>query len=109
MKRRSWFKRQSLISFLMVIGIALVVASCATQPGSQNATPPGFFSGLLHGFLMPFSFIGSFVTDGRIYAYPNSGRSYDFGYLIGAFYLFGEIGYRLALNEVARERERGES
>jgi hypothetical protein len=109
MRRRSWFKRKSLISFLMVIGIALVVASCATQPGSRNDTPPGFLLGLLHGFLMPFSFIGSFVTDARIYAYPNSGGSYDFGYLIGAFYFLGGIGYRIGLNEATRERKGGES
>jgi hypothetical protein len=36
--------------------------------------------GLLHGFLMMFSFIGSLFTDVRIDAFPNSGGWYDFAF-----------------------------
>ncbi len=109
MKGRSWFKRKSLINFLMIIGIGLVVASCATQSSSQSATPPGFFSGFLHGFLIPFSFIGSFVTDGRIYACLNSGRWYDFGYLLGAYSLFGSITYSTGFRDGKAGTRGGES
>ncbi|HEX6770902.1 MAG TPA: hypothetical protein VF126_02670 [Acidobacteriaceae bacterium] len=38
----------------------------------------------MHGFLILFSFMGSFITDVRIYTFPNAGRWYDFGYLLGA-------------------------
>jgi hypothetical protein len=50
---------------------------------------PGFFSGFLHGFLIIFSFVGSLFTDVRIYSFPNAGRWYDFGYLIGAILFIG--------------------
>jgi hypothetical protein len=62
-----------MFAFLMLIGLALVVGSCARQPRPEAFDPPGFFSGLLHGFLIMFSFIASLFTDVRIYSFPNSG------------------------------------
>lgn len=66
-----------------------VLAGCAHQPSPDAYDPPGFFSGLIHGFLIFFSFVGSIFMDVRIYAFPNSGFFYDLGYLIGAVIFFG--------------------
>jgi hypothetical protein len=44
---------------------------------------------LLHGFLIVFSFIGSLFTDVRIYNFPNAGRWYDFGYVLGTAAFLG--------------------
>lgn len=75
------------------IGIAAVLLQgCATQPPPAVPSPPGFLSGLLHGFLILFSFIASLFTDYRIYAFPNSGGWYDFGYLLGAMAFLGGGG-----------------
>ena len=41
---------------------------------------------------MPFSFIASFFTDVRIYSFPNAGRWYDFGFIIGAMMIWGGGG-----------------
>jgi hypothetical protein len=65
------------------------VAGCAHQPAPLLPDPPGFFHGLLHGFLMLFSLVGSLFTDVRIYAFPNSGFLYDLGFLIGASSFLG--------------------
>lgn len=92
MRAHSWSRRRRVLSFLTVIAMALVVASCATQPRPEAYDPPGFFSGLLHGLLILFSFIGSLFTDVRIYAFPNSGGWYDFGYVIGASIFLGGGG-----------------
>lgn len=92
MRSSRWSGRRRELSLLTVIATALVVASCATQPSVEAYDPPGFFSGLLHGFLIVFSFIGSLFTDIRIYAFPNSGGWYDFGYLIGAGIFLGGAG-----------------
>lgn len=54
--------------------------------------PPGFFSGLFHGFLMLFSLIGSVFTDVRVYAFPNGGFWYDLGFVIGASAFLGGGG-----------------
>jgi hypothetical protein len=72
--------------------VVLAITSCAHQPSPEAYDPPGFFSGLLHGFLIFFSFIGSIFTDARIYSFPNSGGWYDFGYLIGASMFLGGSG-----------------
>lgn len=85
-------RRRYVFGFLMLITIALVLSSCATQPRPATYDPPGFFSGLLHGFLILFSFVGSFFMDVRIYNFPNSGGWYDFGYLIGASAFLGGAG-----------------
>ena len=78
--------------FIAVCAAALLLQSCATQPIPTGAGPPGFLWGLLHGFLILFSFIASLFTDFRIYAFPNSGGWYDFGYLLGAMGFLGGGG-----------------
>jgi hypothetical protein len=46
--------------------------------------PPGFFMGLWNGFTIFFALIGHiFHSSIRIYAFPNSGGWYDFGFFLG--------------------------
>jgi hypothetical protein len=78
--------------FASVCIIVLAISGCAHQPQPSAFEPPGFWFGLLHGFLILFSFVGSLFTDVRIYALPNSGGWYDFGYLIGAAVFLGGGG-----------------
>ena len=71
------------------LALVLVLSGCATQPlitpGSR-----GFFWGIWDGAIAPISFIVSlFDNSFRIYAYPNSGLWYDFGYLIGLTFWAG--------------------
>ena len=72
--------------------VLCALASCATQPHPNGGDAPGFFLGLLHGFIIFFSFIGGLFTDYRIYAFPNSGVWYDFGFLLGAGTALGGSG-----------------
>lgn len=84
--------RPVLAALILCVG-ALLVQGCATQPPpAAGPEVPGFFLGLLHGFLLLFGFIASLFTDYRIYAFPNSGFWYDFGYLIGAMSFLGGGG-----------------
>jgi hypothetical protein len=84
--------RRKLASGLVAM---LLVASCAHQPPAPGSDLPGFFLGLLHGYISLFSLIASLFTDVRIYAYPNSGGWYDFGFILGvmAFYRSGTGSY----------------
>lgn len=85
-------KRHRIVAFLITCAVPMLLTSCATQPYPDTYDPPGFFSGLLHGFLIFFGFVGSLFTDYRIYAFPNSGGWYDFGYLLGASMFLGGSG-----------------
>ncbi len=71
------------ILFAFSAGALLLLSACAAQPpGSPGA--PAFWSGLGHGLVAPIAFIVSlFNDDVRMYAFPNDGRWYDFGFLIG--------------------------
>ena len=83
--------RSGAIRFLFFVLLTAAVGllgGCAHQPTPETFDPPGFWYGLLHGFLILFSFIGSLFTDVRLYAFPNSGRWYDFGYVIGVYAFF---------------------
>jgi hypothetical protein len=68
----------------MVLLVAMLALSgCATRP-MGHAGDPGFWHGLLHGLIAPISFVVSLFTDRvRMYAFPNIGRWYDFGFLLG--------------------------
>jgi len=74
--------KKIMLWILITIGV-LAIAGCASQPSHIAYNTPSFFTGIFHGFIIIFSFIGSIFTNVRIYAFQNSGVMYDFGYLIG--------------------------
>jgi len=49
---------------------------------------PGFWLGVWHGFIFPVAWVISiFVPDVAVYAVPNNGGWYDFGYFVGIMFL----------------------
>jgi hypothetical protein len=75
---------------VLILGAFLLVfGSCtASQPPFSGAAfiepVPGFWKGFWHGFTAPVTFFVSlFADDVRIYAFPNAGRWYDFGFMLG--------------------------
>ena len=71
------------------IGPLILLAGCAQQAASAVAPEaPGFLLGLWHGFIFPVAWILSlFMPDVSVYAVPNNGGWYDFGYFIGIVFL----------------------
>jgi hypothetical protein len=67
----------------------LLLAGCATQTAAAvRPEAPGFLLGLWHGFIFPVAWILSlFLPDVSVYAVPNNGGWYDFGYFIGVVFL----------------------
>ena len=67
------------------------LTSCAAHyaPGSAG-DPYGFFSGWLHGFLLPFDVLGCMIFDSVwIIGQPNTGWPYYIGFFLGAASLSG--------------------
>ncbi len=72
---------------------ALAVAGPNSKYEQPDAAPAGFLAGLWHGLILPITFIVSlFNMNVRIYETNNSGRWYDFGFLIGVSSSFGGSG-----------------
>lgn len=69
-----------------IAAIGLSLSACIAKQGPDAVTPggPGFLDGVLHGFIFPVAWVVSLFTDGiAIYAVPNNGGWYNFGYFIG--------------------------
>jgi ABC-type multidrug transport system permease subunit len=75
---------QRRVMWLIVLTLMLLTACTATQPAvSPDGDVPGFWLGLWHGFIAPVTFIISLFSSIRIYAFPNTGLWYDFGFMLG--------------------------
>ena len=85
-------KKSGYIFILITFLLLFFLNGCAMHTIGTILDPPGFWYGLLHGFIILFSFIGSIFTKYEIYAYPNSGAWYDFGFLLGILLFFGGGG-----------------
>lgn len=82
------------IARMVVVAAALLaLAACARQiPAGISHDPgsPGFLWGLWHGFVFPWAWIGSLFNPAiAVYAVPNQGGWYDFGYFLGVTVLGG--------------------
>jgi hypothetical protein len=69
----------------LLLPLALLAGCAATQQGGAVApAAPGFWLGLWHGFIFPVAWIVSlFAGKVAVYAVPNNGGWYDFGYFLG--------------------------
>ena len=87
------------ILFLILIGLAVILAACTAGPNQLRNTPDedgevaGFWSGIWHGLISPITFILSLFTR-NIYVFEvhNNGGWYTFGFLLGASMTFGGSG-----------------
>ena len=71
---------------LLVLAAVVALAACTAtqQPDAVAPQAPGFLLGLWHGFIFPVAWLVSLFTDKvAIYAVPNNGGWYDFGYFLG--------------------------
>lgn len=71
--------------FTGAILLALMLCSCANQYSVVSISDPyGFFSGIWHGMIFPFSLVGTIIFDDVfIIGKPNTGFSYHFGFFMG--------------------------
>ena len=71
---------------LAILLLPLALAACAAHQSGGAVEPagPGFLLGLWHGFIFPVAWVISLFADKiAVYAVPNNGGWYDFGYFLG--------------------------
>jgi opacity protein-like surface antigen len=95
---------------LLALAPLLALAACAATQASDAVAPqaPGFLLGLWHGFIFPFAWVVSlFASRVAVYAVPNSGGWYDFGYFLGivVFGVGAKRGHTVTRNRIVRVRD----
>jgi hypothetical protein len=92
--------KKNILTFIVIIAVFLILTACAAGPNEAlNTASPnsmvvaGFWRGLWHGIIAPFTFFISLFTDNiNLYEVHNNGGWYDFGFVIGAGIIFGGGG-----------------
>lgn len=90
-------KKKVLIALSLIAG--LMIVSCTAGPNNTislsdiGTEPAGFWYGLWHGCISPFTFVISLFNDNvGIYEVHNNGTWYNFGFLLGVAATFGGGG-----------------
>lgn len=92
--------KKNLSLILALIVLVFVFTGCADVSHVEKCLPIeehtyGFWGGLWHGIIAPFSFVGSLIwEDVAVYAVNNNGGWYDFGFVLGIGALGGSAGSR---------------
>jgi hypothetical protein len=93
------FDMKKLFVVLMLVMMLFAVSACAAKPNELVNVPDnegevaGFWQGLWHGFISPFTFLISlFSKNVHIYEVHNNGNWYNFGFMFGASIIFGGGG-----------------
>ena len=77
-----------MLRFLPLAAPVLLAACARKEAAGVAAEAPGFLLGLWHGFIFPVAWLLSlFMDEVAVYAVPNNGGWYDFGYFIGVVFL----------------------
>lgn len=76
-------KRYRQIFILALLPVLFIGCAFVGSTPINSYDPPGFFSGIWHGLIAPYTLILRLFVDIHMYAVPNSGWFYDCGFLIG--------------------------
>lgn len=78
---------RSALTAGLCIMLVLTLSGCADHvqfAAAATREPVGFWYGLWHGMILPFSwFLSLFMDDVAVYAIYNNGGWYDFGFFLG--------------------------
>jgi len=99
LERRRYMNMKPISVLLALFLVALVIGACTAGPSELRNVPDadgdvaGFWKGLWHGFISPFTFIVSlFSANVNVFEVHNNGSWYMAGFLIGASAIFGGSG-----------------
>ena len=76
--------RRPLLALAALTALGALTACASQDVTAVDGGAPGFLYGLWHGFIFPVAWILSlFMEEVAVYAVPNNGGWYDFGYFLG--------------------------
>lgn len=85
---------KKIILLILIVVMMLALTSCLPGDLDESDDPAGFFWGILHGWLAPFTLILSIFKDTvKMYEIHNIGFWYNFGFYIAVIGGFGSISF----------------
>jgi hypothetical protein len=73
----------------LLIGLLLILTSCAGGDPRFDTEPANFWAGLWHGFISLFTFIISLFKDNvTMYEVNNVGKLYNLGFILGVMIFY---------------------
>jgi hypothetical protein len=91
---------KKFLFMIFFLCITLVGCGFVGSPGGVGTDVPGFLMGIWHGLLAPWTLIARFFLNIEMYAVPNTGFTYDLGFILGITASI-PIGWLAALIAVA--------
>jgi len=73
---------KKILFICLIVSAALFLTGFAALVESSSEVP-GFWTGVWQGLLAPYTLLLRLFMDIQMYALPNSGWWYDFGFLLG--------------------------
>lgn len=103
----------SLVLIALPLLVVVGAASCVAGPNPMLNTPStggdvaGFWMGVWHGIICPFTFVISFFKPGSLSFYEthNNGAWYNFGFLLGFGLVVRSGGASARLGQQQRQRK----
>ena len=91
--KRSHILSKKLMLCMLLCMLCALLAACVPGDGScTQDNVAGFFTGIWHGWIAPFSLVKSiFSTNARLYEVYNNGFSYDLGFYMAVISGFGGL------------------
>jgi hypothetical protein len=92
----------------LIAALALSACTATQQSDAVAQEAPGFWLGLWHGLIFPLAWVASlFIPNIAIYAVPNNGGWYDFGYFLGivVFGVGAKRGHTVYRDRVIRVKD----
>lgn len=85
--------KKNVLLLITMLLFCIMLAGCVPGDGTNSSTHlAGFFSGVWHGWIAPFSLIYSFFNSNvSIYEVYNNGFMYDLGFYMAVISGFGGI------------------
>jgi uncharacterized lipoprotein NlpE involved in copper resistance len=100
-------KKQIVIFTLMLL--ILILVGCEPKNEMYLSESAGFLAGLWHGLICFITFIISLFTEGvGIYEVHNTGRWYNFGFILGALIGLGHGGLWSTISKKIYSKSRRE-
>ena len=83
-------KPLALVLVLILVSVLLTGCLAGNEKQFNDETPAGFFAGVWHGLLAPFTLLADlFEANVSMYESVNVGPQYDLGFLFGILLLLG--------------------